>query len=534
VKSLRSDSAGKKFSGSFFMGETETKKYDSLPTLSIKGLEIFASGTYNGDTYSDADLDAMVSAFGQVGFEPTIKAGHADGQESEKEARKVFGAPALGYVDRIYRQGTKLLADLKDIPRKFADLIKAGAYKRISSEVYWGYKNGGNTYPRVLKAVAFLGADIPAITSLKAVESLYKQSDTGAIYAFDSNDNEFHVYDYPCEMPMVAGRKLDKQTAKYSENGGADGESCGDCRFYQGSQCSIVEGTIDYNGTCDMQKPRPGMIADMADDDSDKDITSYDLDGQVVEAKNNFIRKKGGEYCVVSHSGKNLGCHATREEALAQLKAVEANKNSDKQESKKNSGGDMTEQEVQDLLKNHTEKMYKEFEDRIHKAREEGKEEANKENDMLREDIRKLQLEKRSERIEHWLKAMKDQGKLLPAEESKVRSLRQWMPDEGPELKYFAIKDGKTSEFSAGPAEMFEELFSKRQSLFTTYSRNDEEEDDGQVLPDPSAEVDRRAKSYQAKMTKENKTVGYRDALNYVLKASPELAQRYRDRTHLN
>lgn len=201
----------------------------------------------------------------------------------------------------------------------------------------------------------------------------------------------------------------------------------------------------------------------------------------------------------------------------------------------------MTEEEVNALMKKREDElkgaMFKEFEDRIHKAREEGKEEANKENELLREDIRKLQLEKRSERIEHWIKNMKEAGKLLPAEESKVRTLRQWLPDEGPELKYFAVKEGKTTEHTAGPAEIFEELFSKRTSLMHQYSRADNggiDEDEGQELQDPSAEVDRRAKLHQEKMLKDGKTVGYKDALSFVLKNNAGLAQRYQDRSRPN
>lgn len=196
----------------------------------------------------------------------------------------------------------------------------------------------------------------------------------------------------------------------------------------------------------------------------------------------------------------------------------------------------MTEDEVNALLKKQQdqlkEQIYKEFEDRIHKAREEGKSEAQKENDLLREDIRKLQLEKRSERIETWIKGMKEKGKLLPAEESKVRTLRQWLPDEGAELKYFAQKEGKTAEFSAGPAEIFESLFEGRQSLFKNYSIADETDDEGQELPDASNELDRRARLYVEKSAKENKTVTYREAVSHVLATSPALAERYRSASH--
>jgi hypothetical protein len=174
-----------------------------LETSNINAVEIFSTGRWNSDVYTDADLDAMIEAFDKVGFEPPVKAGHQDGQEKPGTMQRVFGVPALGYVSRVYRVGSKLLADLKDVPRKFADLIKAGSYKRISSEVYWSYKDeaSGKTYPRVLKAVAFLGADIPALTNLRAIESLYKKTAAGLLYSYDDAGREFHAYEVAPVVP---------------------------------------------------------------------------------------------------------------------------------------------------------------------------------------------------------------------------------------------------------------------------------------------------------------------------------------------
>jgi len=149
----------------------------NLPTTSIPGVEIFSTGVFNGDEFFEDDLQAMVQALPQTGFQPTVKAGHAEGQEQEEQARKVFGSPALGYVNRLYVRGEKLVADLIDVPRKFADLIKVGAFKKVSAEIYLRFKNEntGSVLPRVLKSVAFLGADIPALTNLDSVTSLYSQ-----------------------------------------------------------------------------------------------------------------------------------------------------------------------------------------------------------------------------------------------------------------------------------------------------------------------------------------------------------------------
>lgn len=203
-----------------------------LETVSFPGLEIFQSGKWNGDVYTEADLDAMIQAFGRVGFQPVVKAGHADGQEDEKRARQVFGAPALGYVERIYRQGTKLLADIKDMPKRFAELIRKGAYKRVSSEIYWNYVDGGDKkWPRVLKAVAFLGADIPALTNLRAVKELYRGNKNVRVYQFAlkersgtnmETENFGQLLRQYNGVDMEAGRLIDAAVKQRQEKTGED------------------------------------------------------------------------------------------------------------------------------------------------------------------------------------------------------------------------------------------------------------------------------------------------------------------------
>lgn len=148
-------------------------------THNLKGVEIFSVGIWNGDKYTIKDLDQMVEAFEQVDFEPPLKLGH--NSEQEKDLMK-DGQPALGWVERIFRVGQKLVADFKEIPKAVFDAIESKSYKRVSSEIWFNYGSNGDKFPRVLKAVALLGADIPAVTNLKPIE-------------FDDDGNEFKVYD---------------------------------------------------------------------------------------------------------------------------------------------------------------------------------------------------------------------------------------------------------------------------------------------------------------------------------------------------
>lgn len=119
----------------------------------LRGVEIFEAGEWNGDTYGVADLDEMVRAAQEVGFTPPIKAGHEDGQ----------GQPALGWVENLRRVGSKLFADLVALPKAVYEAIKQRRYDRVSAEIFWNLERNGKTFPKALKALALLGAEVPAV-----------------------------------------------------------------------------------------------------------------------------------------------------------------------------------------------------------------------------------------------------------------------------------------------------------------------------------------------------------------------------------
>ncbi len=158
-------------------------KEKKLETIEIKNIEIAAVGKWDGMAngkpctidITAADLVAMVDAFDELtgeeklNYEPPVKLGHDDKQGLLQED----GYPAAGWVGSLKKVGNKLVASFRDMPKKIAELIKAGAYKKISPEFYTDYNIGGKTYPRVLKAAALLGADIPAIKSTKDIAALY-------------------------------------------------------------------------------------------------------------------------------------------------------------------------------------------------------------------------------------------------------------------------------------------------------------------------------------------------------------------------
>lgn len=165
---------------------------DQLATFDVAGVEVFAAGHWNGDTYSTADLDAMVKSFNEAGAElkPYLKLGHAKGQSLVASDE----LPAAGWVTNLRRVGNKLVADFTGVPKRIYQLLKARAYRRVSSEIFVNLKLGEKVYPYALKAVALLGGETPAVSTLQDVMALYAAC--GAAKAYSAEDADVREYDY--------------------------------------------------------------------------------------------------------------------------------------------------------------------------------------------------------------------------------------------------------------------------------------------------------------------------------------------------
>lgn len=133
----------------------------------VRGVELFRVGEWNGDKYTVEDIDEMITAFGSQGYGVPLKLGHDE----------ISGGQAYGWVDRIYRVGETLKADFRDIPSHiFQWVFIDHAYDQVSIEIYFNLKRDGKTFKRALKAVALLGAETPAVSGLAPLrEAIFTQ-----------------------------------------------------------------------------------------------------------------------------------------------------------------------------------------------------------------------------------------------------------------------------------------------------------------------------------------------------------------------
>ncbi|MFA6213552.1 MAG: hypothetical protein WC714_29210 [Candidatus Obscuribacterales bacterium] len=125
--------------------------------------EIFAEGKWNGMEFTADDLQNIADTFNVLGenMKVCLKMGH------NKEQRMTDGQPALGWVSKVWVAGEKLMAHYTDLPQIVYDAIKKKLYRHVSIELDIDVSHKGNKYPYVLTGVALLGADIPAVNTLK-------------------------------------------------------------------------------------------------------------------------------------------------------------------------------------------------------------------------------------------------------------------------------------------------------------------------------------------------------------------------------
>jgi len=128
--------------------------------------EIFAAGHWNGETFTEADLEQIAANFERLRHlvKPPLKFGHDEGQTLLGQRD---GDPALGWVDGLRVAGGKLIATFAGVPTVVHEAIRAGRYRRVSAELYFDVRLGAERLGKALKAVALLGADLPAVTNLE-------------------------------------------------------------------------------------------------------------------------------------------------------------------------------------------------------------------------------------------------------------------------------------------------------------------------------------------------------------------------------
>lgn len=131
-------------------------------------MEIFRVGDYGAKgRYTEGDLDAIASDYLPEVHEAPLTLDHAQ------------SGPAYGWVASVRRVGDRLVAVLRGIPESLREILRSGAFKKRSIELFRAFRATGRPY---LRAVSLLGAAAPEVKGLRDVEFA---DAAGDVIAFD-------------------------------------------------------------------------------------------------------------------------------------------------------------------------------------------------------------------------------------------------------------------------------------------------------------------------------------------------------------
>lgn len=164
----------------------------------MKYFEVFKAGNYPQGKFTQSEVQELAKNYDPSFCEAPITLDHEQ------------KGPAYGWVDKLKEEDGKLKATFKDLSEDLKEFVNKGKYKKISVEIYRELE-GKKPY---LKAVSFLGASIPQVKGMKAVEFKEGESD---VYIFETeveeNDDAQEIESLKSTITDLKG-----QIAKFKED----------------------------------------------------------------------------------------------------------------------------------------------------------------------------------------------------------------------------------------------------------------------------------------------------------------------------
>jgi len=159
----------------------------------MKDFEIFSTGTHTASngvtkTYTEDDLDQIVEKYNTSDHTAPIVVGHPKSN-----------APAWGWIEKLYRNGQKLLAKPKDLVKEFVDAVKEKKFLKRSASF---------TPDMLLNHVGFLGAAVPAVKGLSDIE--FNSSDEYTEFEIDAETLQEEI-DQDIEAQEQAGQSRESK-----------------------------------------------------------------------------------------------------------------------------------------------------------------------------------------------------------------------------------------------------------------------------------------------------------------------------------
>lgn len=141
----------------------------------IPEMEIFRTGTHNGEPFDDKDLREIMDNFHALKDEvrPKLKITHREKQESLAGLAS-YGDIVDVFVKTVEDGSKRLFAKIANVPQQVRQWIQDRRFPERSIEIYpklkLGTKSEDKIYRNVLKAIALLGSEMPAVSGMAPIK----------------------------------------------------------------------------------------------------------------------------------------------------------------------------------------------------------------------------------------------------------------------------------------------------------------------------------------------------------------------------
>lgn len=156
------------------VNDEEIKQTDKN-TGEIPEMEIFRPGTHNGEPFEEKDLQQIADNFHALKGEvrPKLKITHREHQNTLAGLMS-YGDVVDVFLKQVADGSKRLFANVANVPKQVIDWIRDRRFPERSIELYNKIKLGTSKdekiYRNVLKNIALLGSDMPAVTGMEPVK----------------------------------------------------------------------------------------------------------------------------------------------------------------------------------------------------------------------------------------------------------------------------------------------------------------------------------------------------------------------------
>jgi hypothetical protein len=201
-------------------GELETEDLEGVEVLAIGGPIKAVGSPPGGEHITKSRLAQIVADTRELmdlgELRGPVKLGHSQMQTLLRESGLTDGElPAAGWIEnvRLNAEGTRAVADLKKVPKKLAQLVRAHAYRTRSAELKRVLSQAnGRTYEMVIGGLALMGAKAPAIRTLDDFVKLYAdENEVGDTIAFAEHEASEEENPTPADTRAQMAEKTEEQ-----------------------------------------------------------------------------------------------------------------------------------------------------------------------------------------------------------------------------------------------------------------------------------------------------------------------------------